>query len=116
MNQKTEQLKEVILENLDENKAEDIKLIKSSDISTLFDYMIIATGRSGRHAVSLAENLSRKIKKVSKIGLSIEGLQNAEWILIDAGALIVHIFQPEIRLKYNIEALWDTNYAKKTMG
>lgn len=108
----TEQIKDIIIGNLNDNKAEDVKLIRATHDESIFDYMVISSARSKRHAASLAENIAQEIKKVSNTGISIEGLQVAEWVLIDVGSIIVHIFQPEIRSKYNLEEIWDVNYSR----
>ena len=74
--------------------------------SSLCDALVIATGRSGRHVASLAENLARRLKEWGQSGLNVEGLTQGDWVLIDAGDVIVHIFRPEIRQFYNIEKMW----------
>jgi nicotinate-nucleotide adenylyltransferase len=91
-----------ILATLDDGKAEEIVTIDLAGKSTIADYMVIATGRSGRQVGALTEHLEQALP----VKLSIEGKAQADWVLIDAGDVIVHIFRPEIRAYYNLEKMW----------
>lgn len=106
-------LKKIIETSLLDDKAEDLVIINLSGKSSLADYMIIATGRSSRHVQSLAQNLEKELKKIKDISLKTEGMNEAEWVLIDTGDIIIHLFQKEIRDFYNLEKLWDIRTPKK---
>ena len=85
-------------------KAEDIVTIDLAGKTLIADYMVVATGRSSRQVVSLAEHLSEALPK--KWRAAVEGKAQGDWVLIDAGDVIVHIFRPEIRTHYNLEKMW----------
>ncbi len=87
-------------------KAEEIVTIDIGDKCSFADHMIVASGRSQRHVSSLADDVARALKEKGVHVLSIEGKQSADWVLIDAGSVVVHIFRPEIRRLYNIEKMW----------
>jgi ribosome-associated protein len=94
-----------ILEVLDENKAEDVVTIDLEGKSPLADYMVVASGRSGRQVQALADYVGRASKDLSA-RLKVEGKSQGDWVLIDAGDVVVHIFRPEVREFYKIEAMW----------
>jgi ribosome-associated protein len=73
------------------------------------DAMIVASGRSARHVSALADHVVRKLKEAGCSKVRMEGMPNADWVLIDAGDLIVHIFRPEVREFYNLERIWGTD-------
>jgi len=75
------------------------------------DAMIVASGRSARHVSALADHVARKFKEAGAAQVRIEGLPNADWVLIDAGDVIVHIFRPEVREFYNLERIWSSDVA-----
>lgn len=87
-------------------KAEDILTIDLAGKTTIADYMVIATGRSQRHVASVAEDAARKLKQAGIRSMHSEGMRAADWVLIDAGDVIVHVFQPETRAFYNLEKMW----------
>ena len=95
-----------ILSSLDDDKAEDIVTIDLTDRSSLCDAIVIATGRSARHVASLAENLARRLKEWGMGGVRVEGLTQGDWVLIDAGDVIVHLFRSEVREYYDLEGMW----------
>ncbi len=95
-----------ILSSLDAGKAEDIVTIDLRGRSSLCDGLVIATGRSARHVASLAENLVLNLKAQGFSGARVEGLTQADWVLIDAGDVIVHLFRPEVRAYYDLEGMW----------
>lgn len=72
------------------------------------DAMVVASGRSARHVSALADHVSRKLKEAGATQVRVEGLPNADWVLIDAGDVIVHIFRPEVRAFYNLEKMWSS--------
>ncbi len=94
------------MNSLESDKAEDVVLIALSGKSEMADFMIIATGRSSRQVVALSERLSDRLK--SKLGRScrMEGKENGDWVLLDCGDIIVHIFRPEVREFYQLEKMW----------
>ncbi len=96
----------VVLQSLDENKAVDVLEIDLIGKTSLADFMVIANGTSQRHVSSLAHFLIREIKKSGFKAPNIEGLPRADWVLVDAGDIIIHIFRPEVRSFYNLEKMW----------
>jgi ribosome-associated protein len=92
--------------SLDDDKAEEIVSIDLSGKCSFADYMIVATGRSQRHVASIAFKLQDRLKAAGHPPLSIEGLEAGEWVLIDAGDVVVHLFRPEVREYYNLEKMW----------
>ncbi|MEM6713018.1 MAG: ribosome silencing factor [Pseudomonadota bacterium] len=96
---------------LDDSKAEDIITIDLEGKSALADTMIIASGRSHRHVSALADHVQRALKDAGHGSPRIEGMPNADWVLIDTGDVVLHIFRPEVRSFYNMEKLWDDSFA-----
>ena len=94
-----------ILEVLDENKAEDVVTIDLAGKSPLADYMVVASGRSQRQVQALADYVGRTAKGLGT-SVKVEGQSQGDWILIDAGDVIVHVFRPEVREFYKVEAMW----------
>ena len=99
----------MILRRLDDEKAQDIILIDLKDKSSVADGIVVASGRSHRHVGAIADHLLRAIKDAGHGRAKVEGLPACDWVLIDAGDLIVHIFRPEVRSFYNIEKLWSVD-------
>lgn len=99
-------LKSAIESALDDNKAEDITTIDLAGKSSVADYMIIASGRSQRHVSTLADKLSHSLKSLSLPPLSVEGLETSDWVVVDCGDIIVHLFRPGIREIYQLEKMW----------
>ena len=97
---------ETVLASLDDSKAENIVSIDIQGKSSLGDYMVIASGRSHRHVSAVADHLLRALKDAGLGGARVEGLASADWVLIDTGDVIVHIFRPEVRDFYNLEKMW----------
>ena len=95
-----------ILSHLEDAKAEDIVTIDLNGKAVIADGMVVATGRSNRHVGAIADQLVEKLKSDGRKDLRIEGMPNADWVLVDAGDVIVHIFRPEVRSFYNLEKLW----------
>jgi len=100
------ELSQFILNRLDDDKAENIVEIDLDGKSSIADTMIIASGRSTRHVGALADHLVRGLKEGGKTGIRVEGLQSCDWVLIDAGDVVIHIFRPEVRDFYNLERIW----------
>ena len=90
---------------LDEAKAENVVTIDIRGKSSIGDYMLIASGRSDRHVGAIADQLQRKLKDEG-YGSRIEGQPQCDWVLIDVGDIIVHVFRPEVREFYNLEKMW----------
>ncbi|MEP1145367.1 MAG: ribosome silencing factor [Henriciella sp.] len=97
---------DTIIASLEDDKAEDLTTIDLTDKSSLADIMIIASGRSARHVSSIATHLAQKVKEKTGQAPKLEGLPNADWVLIDLGDVIVHLFRPEVRAFYNLEKIW----------
>lgn len=104
---KIDSLKDFIVESLKEDKAEDVKIIGLDGKTDFAYYMIIATGRSSRHVISLADKLADKLIKEGIRGINIEGKAQGDWVLIDAFDIVIHIFRPEVREMYNLEKIWE---------
>jgi len=96
----------LILSRLDDMKAEDTVTIDLRGKSAFSDYMVVTTGRVNRHVGAIAENVAKGLKESGIASPHVEGLPNCDWVLIDSGDVIVHIFRPEVREFYNLERLW----------
>lgn len=99
-------MKALILESLDSDKAEEIDTIDLRGQTAIADYMVIASGRSSRQVAALADKLYDRLKAAGYGDIRIEGKEQANWIIVDAGDIIVHLFRPEVREFYNIEGMW----------
>jgi ribosome-associated protein len=102
----TDALRDLILRTLDDGKAEEIATIDLAGKSSMADYMIVASGRSSRQVGALAEQVIDKLKGSGYRSPSIEGRGQGDWVLVDAGDVVVHLFRPEIRSLYNLEKMW----------
>jgi len=102
-----------VLESLDDAKAEDIVSIDLRGKTALADDMIIATGRSNVHVAAIADRVIKACKAVGCAAPRVEGLPQGDWVLIDAGDIIVHVFRPEVRLFYNLEKMWGGDRPKE---
>ena len=102
----TNDLLEYIKKNLSQNKAVNITEIQVDQNFSEFEKILIASGSSNRQVVALAEKVQEGVKGLFRISCKIEGKENADWILLDFGAVIVHIFKPEVREYYQIEKMW----------
>jgi len=98
-----------VRESLDDSKAEDVVAIDLAGRTPIADYMVIASGRSDRHVGAIAEQLVENLKKSGQQDIRVQGLTHCDWVLVDAGDVIVHIFRPEVREFYNLEKLWSAN-------
>jgi len=99
----------LILTRLDDMKAEESVTIDLRGKSSLTDYMVVTTGRVNRHVAAIAENVMKGLAEVGIKSPHVEGMQNADWVLIDAGDVIVHVFRPEVREFYNLERMWNAD-------
>ena len=113
---KISDLKTIIINTLDINKAEDIVTIDLKDKSSMADYMIIASGTSSRHIQSLSEQVLEKLKDGGVKNSKIEGKESNEWKLVDGIDLIVHIFHPEKRKFYELEKIWSELIPKEKVS
>lgn len=104
-----ETLQALIISSLENSKAEEIVTIPLDPAAALADAMIIASGRSSRHVSAIAERLMDDLRKAGWRDYSVEGLEAADWVLLDLGDVIVHIFRPEVRALYNLEKLWSAH-------
>ncbi|PWJ84994.1 ribosome-associated protein [Pseudaminobacter salicylatoxidans] len=97
---------ETVLASLEDSKAENIVPINLTGKSSLADHMVVASGRSHRHVAAVADNLLKALKDAGLGSARVEGLESADWVLIDSGDIIVHVFRPEVRDFYNLEKMW----------
>ena len=107
-------LEDLILKRLDEDKAQAIVFIDLQDKSSFADGLILASGRSHRHVAALADRLLRALKDEGHGRAKVEGMPHCDWVLIDAGDVIVHLFRPEVRAFYNIEKIWSVEPPART--
>ncbi|WP_082735670.1 ribosome silencing factor [Polycladidibacter stylochi] len=99
---------QAILNSLEDSKAEDIVSLDLAGKTSLTDYMVVASGRSHRHVGAVADHLLQDLKKAGYGSARVEGMPNCDWVLIDIGDAIIHIFRPEVREFYNVERMWST--------
>lgn len=109
------QLLNVVLDTLDDAKAEDVVCIDLKGKTSIGDQMVVASGRSHRHVGAMADQLLRKLKEKGYGRARVEGLPHADWVLIDTGDVIVHIFRPEVRDFYNLEKMWSADRPMERM-
>ena len=100
-----DELHTLILQSLDDDQAQEVVSIPLQGKSSIADYMVVASGRSSRQVASMAQKLAERIKKAGR-NAHIEGLPSADWVLIDAEDVVVHLFRPEVRSFYNLERMW----------
>ena len=96
----------LVLQSLDDDQAQDEVSIPLAGKSAIADHMVIASGRSNRQVAAIAEKLAERVKHAGFGPARIEGLPAADWVLVDAGDVIVHVFRPEVRTFYNLERMW----------
>lgn len=102
----SEQLKAAIVDALEGIKAQDLAVLPVRHLTSITDYMVIATGTSNRHVRSLANEVQEKVKEAGGDVIGVEGEQAGEWVLIDLGDAVVHVMQAQVREYYNIDELW----------
>ena len=108
-----DQILELITTSLDDDKAENILTIPLRGKSAMADYMIVASGTSSRQVVAMAEHIEFKLKQNKIAILGLEGLRQADWVLIDANDVVVHLFRPEVREFYGLERMWADDAAEE---
>lgn len=113
-NERIEALHALVLRSLDDDQAQDVVSIPLSGKSSIADHMVIASGRSTRQVASMAQKLQERIKQDLGRNVRVEGLPVADWVLIDADDVIVHLFRPEVRSFYNLERMWGFEEAAAT--
>lgn len=96
----------LVLQSLDDDQAQDLVSIPLEGKSSIADHMVIASGRSTRQVAAMAQKLAERIKQGGFGSVRIEGLPAADWVLVDAGDVVVHLFRPEVRSFYNLERMW----------
>ncbi len=96
----------IVLARLDDMKAEDIVTIDLTGKSSIADAMVVASGRSQRHVAAVADHVVKDLGEAGLRGIKVEGMRQADWVLIDAGDVIVHVFRPEVRAFYDLEKMW----------
>ena len=111
-----DEIKTLVEQSLDADKAADIITIDLNDQSALADYMIIASGTSSRHVNALATKLKDRLNIRGVKDILIEGLNQSDWVAIDAGDVMVHIFRPEVRAFYNMEKMWGAHQPLNVVG
>jgi ribosome-associated protein len=104
--QKPAALLKEIVHWLDEAKAEEVVTIDLAGKSSIGDFMVVATGRSDRHVGAIAEQIGRKLREQGLGRVRVEGMEACDWVLIDTGDIIVHVFRDEVREFYNLEKMW----------
>jgi ribosome-associated protein len=102
----SEELLASVLASLDDDKAEDVVQIELRGKSSIADYMVVASGRSSRQVAAISDNLVERLKDSYRMHCKVEGKGAGDWVLIDAGDIIVHIFRPEVREFYQLEKMW----------
>jgi ribosome-associated protein len=96
----------LVLNSLDDDQAQDVVTIPLEGKTAIADHMVIASGRSTRQVTAMAQKLAERIKQAGHGSVRIEGLPAADWVLVDAGDVVVHLFRPEVRSFYNLERMW----------
>ncbi|MDJ0699581.1 MAG: ribosome silencing factor [Woeseiaceae bacterium] len=115
----SDELTDLVVDALDDIKAQDIVKLDVRDMTTVTDYMIVASGTSSRHVQALVENVAEKAKAAGHRPLGIEGEDGGEWVLLDLQDTLVHVMLPKVREFYNLEKLWSlpaTNDVRATDG
>ncbi|MBN3789700.1 ribosome silencing factor [Burkholderia sp. Ac-20353] len=109
-------LQRVIVDALEDVKAQDIKVFNTAHLTELFDRVIVASGTSNRQTKALASNVREKVKEAGGDVVSSEGEDTGEWVLVDCGDAVVHILQPALRQYYNLEEIWGDKPVRMKLG
>lgn len=96
----------LVLQSLDDDQAQEVVTIALEGKSSIADHMVIASGRSSRQVAAIAQKLAERLKQAGYGNARIEGLPAADWVLVDSGEIVVHLFRPEVRSFYNLERMW----------
>jgi ribosome-associated protein len=105
-NMTSDELVTLVEESLEADKGEGVVVIPLRGLTSIADHMVIASGRSSRQVAAMAQHVASKLKETGLKRVAIEGLPRADWVLIDGGDIIVHLFRPEVRSFYNLEKMW----------
>lgn len=100
-------LEEAVIQSLEDLKAVDLRVLDVSELTSITEIMVIASGTSDRHVKALAENVVEKSKAFGRQPLGVEGEREGEWVLVDLDTVLVHVMLPRVRAFYNLEKLWD---------
>ncbi|MGY6550791.1 MAG: ribosome silencing factor [Erythrobacter sp.] len=109
-------LHDLVLAQLDDDQAQEVVSIPLAGKSSIADHMVIASGRSTRQVAAMAQKLAERIKQAGFGPVRLEGLPAADWVLIDAGDVVVHLFRPEVRSFYNLERMWSFDGSEAASG
>jgi ribosome-associated protein len=109
-------LQRVVVDALEDVKAQDIKVFNTTELTSLFDRVVIASATSNRQSRALAANVRDKVKERGGSVISVEGEETGEWVLVDLGDVVVHIMQPNIRTYYNLEEIWGGKQVRVKLG
>ena len=109
LNADPNRLLKIVLDMLDAAKAEDVVVIDLKGKTSISDQMVVASGRSQRHVGAVADQLAKKLKEEGFGRARVEGMPQCDWVLIDSGDVIIHIFRPEVREFYNLEKMWSAD-------
>lgn len=101
-----EEIRNIAVAALEEIKARDIAVLDVRKLTSLFDYLIVASGESARQTKALARNVHDRVKDAGAMVLGVEGEQSGDWVLVDLGGIVVHVMQPAVRDYYSLEQLW----------
>ncbi|MDZ4381283.1 MAG: ribosome silencing factor [Parvibaculum sp.] len=106
----------LVLESLDDDKAEDVVSIDLTGKTPIADHMVVASGRSQRHVGAMADHLVRRLKEAGFGTSHVEGMKQGDWVLIDGGDVVVHVFRPEVREFYRLEKMWSADIPADQMA
>lgn len=109
-------LHDLVMSQLDDDQAQEIVSIPLAGKSSIADHMVIASGRSTRQVAAMAQKLAERIKQAGLGKVRLEGLPAADWVVIDAGDVVVHLFRPEVRSFYNLERMWSFDGTETASG
>lgn len=106
---KSSEMLALVLESLEEDKAEDVVSIDLTGKTPIADHMVVASGRSQRHVGAVADHLLRRLKEAGFGNAQVEGMKQGDWVLIDGGDVVIHVFRPEVRDFYKLEKMWSAD-------
>ena len=109
----TDELKQLVIDALEDLKAENIVVLDVRDKTDVTDYIIVTSGNSSRHVKSIANNVVMEAKKAGHLPLGVEGETDGEWVLVDLADIVVHVMQPQIRKFYDLENLWQVDLSRR---
>ena len=115
-NDRADELYALVMRQLDDDQAQEIVSIPLEGKSSVADHMVVASGRSSRQVAAIAQKLSETVKQAGLGPVRVEGLPQADWVLVDCGDVVVHLFRPEVRSFYNLERMWSFEGGKAQQG